>query len=661
MMAAGSIGRSGYPKLADIQLLHLEDSPLDAELVRVRLVKEGLRLEVHRAVGHADYLAALRTRRFDLILADYSLPGFDGLAALDLARSMAPDTPFLFVSGVLGEEVAIGTLEQGATDYVLKDRLDRLAHAIRRALTEARERVDRRKAEAALRERERMHRMTLDSIRGHAILTMDVDGLIIGANVGAEGVLGFREHELLGRHVGVIFTEEDVRAGVPARELATAARRGIAEDERWHLREDGSRFWGSGLATPLLDEAGDLRGFIKVVRDMTDRKRAEEALREADHRKDEFLAMLGHELRNPLSALHNAARLARQPGTTPERLAWTGEVIADQVRHLTRLVDDLLDVSRITQGKIRLRAEPLDLADVLARAVEAARPSIEEKGHALALAVGPGPLPAEADPTRLEQVFVNLLANAAKYTDPGGKITLAAAREGDDLVVRVGDDGVGIGPEMLPRVFDLFAQVERSLDRSQGGLGIGLTIARRLVELHGGSIEAASDGPGRGSEFAVRLPALADRPAPRADAPAQAQPPSAPAGASVLVVDDNLPSADALAGLLRLSGYRAQAVHDGREAIAEAQRLRPDVVLLDIGLPGLDGYQVAEQLRRVPGMESATIIAITGYGEDHARRRSREVGFDHHLVKPVDYDNLLALLARERSARDDAAGSRQDT
>ncbi len=640
-----------------IQLLHLEDDALDAELIQARLTRDGLRLAVHRAVGSADYREALGARRFDLILADYSLPGFDGLSALEMARSTAPDTPFLFVSGALGAEVAIETLKQGATDYVLKHRLDRLVPAVRRALTEARERVDRRKAEAALREGARMHRLTLDSVRDYAILTMDVDGLVTSSNAGALRVLGYREEELLGRPAAMIYTPEDVRDGVPRRELERAGRRGVADDERWHVRKDGSRFWGSGLVTPLLDEGDRLRGFTKVLRDMTERKRAEEALREADRRKDEFLAMLAHELRNPLSAIHNAAQLARRPDVPQDRLEWTRDVIANQVRHLARLVDDLLDVSRITRGKIRLQPEPLDLAGVIARAVETSRPAIEEKGHALTVDLGPGPLPILADGTRLEQVFVNLLANAAKYTGAGGRISLTAAREGDELAVRVRDDGVGIGPEMLPRVFDLFAQVDRSLDRSEGGLGIGLTIARRLVELHGGSIDATSAGPGRGSEFTVRIPPgdappVDDRPSARPEVPELARP-----GSRVLIVDDNLASALALADLLRMSGYEVRSAHDGREAISAARLHRPEVILLDIGLPGMDGYQVAERLRREEGLAGATIIAITGYGEEHSRRRSREAGFDHHLVKPVDYDNLLGLLARRDPGRADAAGA----
>jgi PAS domain S-box-containing protein len=628
--------------------LHLEDNVLDADLVRARLARDGLRTEIDQVVGRDEFLGALQARRYDIILADYALPSFDGLAALEIARSEAPDTPFLFVSGVMGEEVAIESLKRGATDYVLKHRLDRLGLAVRRALTETLERVERRKAEAALLESERLHRLTLDSVRDYAILSMDTEGRIIRSNAGAERVLGYREDELIGRTCSLIYTPEDVLEGVHCRELNRAGARGVGDDERWHVRKDGSRFWGSGLVMPLLDEAGRHRGFTKVVRDVTERKKAEEALREADRRKDEFLAMLAHELRNPLSAIHNAAQLARRPDLPPEKLEWTRDVISNQVKHLTHLVDDLLDVSRITRGKIRLRLEPLDLATILNRTIETIRPLIDARGHHLLVSIDPNPLPVQGDSIRLEQIFANLLANAAKYTEPGGQIALLAFREGPEtLVVRVIDDGIGIDRAMLPRVFDLFSQVDESLDRSQGGLGIGLTIARRLVEWHGGTIEVESEGQGRGSVFTVRLPALASTLATETKPDSASKPRVVRPGSKILVVDDNRDTAGTLAGMLGFSGFDVRSVHDGGAALEAARDHRPEAILLDIGLPGMDGYEIAERLRREPGLEGATIIAITGYGEEQAFRRSREAGFDHHLVKPVDYETLLDLLVAD--------------
>ena len=635
----------GNSKVSQINLLHLEDSPLDAELIRVRLAKDGLKIRVHRAVGHDDFLEALQTQPFDLILADYSLPGFDGLKALEYSQTYAFDTPFLFVSGVLGEEVAIETLKQGATDYVLKHRLDRLAPAVRRALTEAKERAERKRMETELRASERMHRLTLDSIRGHAILTMCIEGKITSVNAGAAGVLGYRDDDLVGQPSSILFTEEDVAAAGPRRELETARRRGIAEAERWHVRKDGSQFWGSGLVTPLLDESEQLRGFTKVVRDMTEWKEAEERLRDADRRKDEFLAMLAHELRNPLSSIQNAAILVQHKSLPPERSAWAKDIILSQVRHLARLVDDLLDVARITRGKIRLRMEDVDLSQVLSRAGDVARPLLEERHHQFVTNIDSGPLLVKGDPTRLEQVLTNLLTNAAKYTDPGGRIELTARCEGDALVVQIADNGVGIAADMLPRVFDLFAQVDNSLDRSQGGLGIGLTISQRLVALHGGTIEVASEGTGLGSLFSIRLPLIAPCSTEVIPPDPETMTHNPRAGAKVLVVDDNLATATALADLLQLSGFKVESAHDGYEAVVAARKQLPEIVLLDIGLPGLDGYQVVQKLRHEEGLHDAQIIAITGYGEDLARQRSHEAGFDHHLVKPVDYDTLLGLIA----------------
>ena len=354
--------------------------------------------------------------------------------------------------------------------------------------------------------------------------------------------------------------------------------------------------------------------------------------------------MLAHELRNPLSSVQNAIHLLRHVGLPPERASWAKDIILDQVKHLARLVDDLLDVARITRGKIRLRMEELDLVAVLARASDVARPLIDGRQHEFVSTVDPGPLRVEGDSTRLEQVLTNLLTNAAKYTDPGGRVELSARREAGWVVVRIADNGVGIAPDMLPRVFDLFAQVDNSLDRSQGGLGIGLTIAQRLVALHGGTIEVASEWPGQGSVFTIRLPLLAVG-VTEVVAPPGAVPAATRAGAKVLVVDDNLATATALADLLQLSGYEVKSAHDGFEAVAAAREQLPAIVLLDIGLPGLDGYQVVRKLRQEEGLRDARIIAITGYGEDLARRRSEEAGFDHHLVKPVDYDTLLDLIA----------------
>jgi signal transduction histidine kinase len=371
-----------------------------------------------------------------------------------------------------------------------------------------------------------------------------------------------------------------------------------------------------------------------------------ERLLEADRRKDEFIAMLAHELRNPLAAIGNCVRLLTRASTENDRL-WSQEVISRQTRHLGRLIDDLLDVSRITHGKIELHKQPVDLRALAERAMTTVRPLIEERGHALTMALAPGPLPLEADPTRVEQILVNLLNNAAKYTEHGGQITLTVRPVGTELVIEVKDSGVGLAPDMLSRIFDLFAQVENSLARSHGGLGIGLTLVKRLVELHGGRIEAQSDGLGKGSQFIVRLPKLetlvTERPA-VVEKPSEALRAEADQRARVLVVEDNTDTAQGMSMVLSASGYDVRAVFDGKSAIEAARVLRPHFILLDIGLPGLDGYQVARAIRGEPGTKGSVVIAVSGYAQEQDRERSRDAGFDHHLIKPVDFDALFALL-----------------
>jgi PAS domain S-box-containing protein len=364
----------------------------------------------------------------------------------------------------------------------------------------------------------------------------------------------------------------------------------------------------------------------------------------ADRNKDEFLAMLAHELRNPLAAIANAGHVLAQSCEEGHSTELTG-IIHRQVRHLTRLVDDLLDVSRVTRGTIELRKGPVELRTVMEGAAETVQPVAEARQHRLLVSPPCEPLWLEADATRLEQVVTNLLHNAVKFTEPGGTIRLSASREKDRAVLRVHDTGAGIPDHLRSRIFDLFVQEDRSLARSHGGLGLGLTLVRSLVELHGGEVEAHSDGPGRGSEFVVRLPL---RPAPagvvRPEAAEMPVPPGTPT--RVLVVEDNHDGAEALAEILRLWGHQVEVVHDGVAAVTAARLYQPDVILLDIGLPGMDGYQVAEALRTLPNLPQPRMIALTGYGQETDRRRSSQAGFDHHLVKPVDLPRLRQLLAR---------------
>jgi signal transduction histidine kinase/DNA-binding response OmpR family regulator len=373
-------------------------------------------------------------------------------------------------------------------------------------------------------------------------------------------------------------------------------------------------------------------------------------IQEADHRKNEFLAMLAHELRNPLAPIRSAVHILRLRGAEHPEVSWAQDLIDRQLQQMVRLVDDLLDVSRITRGKITLLCEPTDIAMVVNHAVETSRPLIDLHKHTLSVALPQEPLWVECDVTRLAQVFSNLLNNAAKYTREGGQIWLTVAQEGDEVVVRVRDSGIGIPPAMLAKVFDLFIQVDRTLDRSQGGLGIGLTLVRRLVEMHRGTVQATSAGVNQGSEFAVRLP-LAAAPVKKSSNGSAPHPPARRFTFRILVVDDNVDGAESLAVLLRVGGHDVRVAHDGPSALTVAAEHRPEVVLLDIGLPGLDGYEVARRMRREPDLENCLLIAITGYGRDEDRRRSLDAGFDAHLVKPIDANALSSILMRTASAR----------
>ncbi|MBV9725549.1 MAG: response regulator [Gammaproteobacteria bacterium] len=381
-----------------------------------------------------------------------------------------------------------------------------------------------------------------------------------------------------------------------------------------------------------------------LQREVAERARAEQALQEADRNKDEFLAMLAHELRNPLAPIHNALQLMRmQPSASQSQ--WAQGVIARQLAYLTRLVDDLLDVSRITRGKITLAREPLEVGTLITRALETIEPLMQERGHTLTLQVPPDPLWVDGDATRLTQALGNVLGNAAKYTDRGGHIELVCAADAGEVEIRVRDNGIGIPADLLPRIFDLFTQLDRRTDHSVSGLGIGLALVRRLVEMHGGSVSAVSAGAGAGSEFLIRLPLLADVTG-RAEAHAQ-QPagelPTVPR--RILLADDNPDALESLATVLRLRGHEVFSAPNGALALETAVRHMPDVALLDIGMPLLDGYEVARRIRAQEWGKAVTLVALTGWGQESDRRRSQEAGFDTHLVKPLDLDKLSALLA----------------
>jgi PAS domain S-box-containing protein len=506
----------------------------------------------------------------------------------------------------------------------------------------------RREAEASLRREREWLRVTLMSI-GDAVVATDVRAQVVFMNPVAQSLTGWRDNEAIGQPVNRVFRIIDETSRRAAKDpVAEVLRDGRAVGLANHtllLARDGTEWPIDDSAAPIKDEHGEILGVVLVFHttterrklDLLQRQRIEELEREA-RLKDEFLAMLAHELRNPLAPLLTAAGLLE--GTPPPALVERVRRVLDrQVRHLARLVDDLLDVSRITRGRIELRREGVDVPAVVAAAVEGIRPQVEQRGHRLEVSVAAGTPPVEADPVRLEQVLSNLLSNAVKYTPPGGRIELeAGGREALEITVR--DDGVGIDPELLPRVFDPFVQGDRSLDRSEGGLGIGLTLVKHLIELHGGTCSIHSEGAGRGVEVRVRLPVASAT----AATAAPVRRPRRGADLRVLVVDDHRDAADMLAQSLTARGHFTCTAYDGPTGLERARLERPDVALLDIGLPGMDGYELGRRIRRTPGLESCVLVAITGYGQDADRRRSAEAGFTAHLLKPIDPATLQDIL-----------------
>jgi PAS domain S-box-containing protein len=491
---------------------------------------------------------------------------------------------------------------------------------------------------------EEQYRLLMENVKDYAIFLLDTEGRIITWSTGAERILGYKEAEIIGQPFARVFIPEDAEQGQPEHELKVAREKGRAEDERWHIRKDGTRFWASGIVTPLWDGGGTLIGFAKILRDITERKRAEEELADANRRKDEFLAMLGHELRNPLAPVLNGLHIIEREGRDNPTIQQTVGMMDRQLRRIVRMVDDLLDVSRVTKGKIQLRRKREQLSTLVAYAVETIRPLLDSRRHQLSVALPPEAIWLDVDAARIEQALANLLSNAAKYTEPGGRIWLTVEQEGDRAIIRVKDTGVGIRPDMLNRVFDLFVQADRTLDRALGGLGIGLTLVRKLVEMHGGTVEAFSEGIGKGSEFIVRLPTVPEV----KELPPEARPEKAKreeAHCRVLIVDDNVDTAESLAMLLRFYGHEVWAAHTGPKALEVARAEQPDVVLLDIGLPGMDGYEVARLLRQQEELGDMRLVAMTGYGQEKDRQRSDATGFDYHLVKPVDPAKLQDLLA----------------
>ena len=489
----------------------------------------------------------------------------------------------------------------------------------------------------------RLHLASIVESSDDAIIGKSLEGTILSWNKGAERLYGYTADEILGQPLSLLVPPDHADELPQIMEKLVRGER-IDHLETQRVRKDGTRVDVSLTISPIRNSEGKIVGASKIARDITAKK-------EEDRRKNEFLALLAHELRNPLAALGNSLQVMRLAESDRQKVDHVRTLMERQLQHLVRLVDDLLDISRISRGKLQLRRERVPLAAVISSALETCEPLAAEHGQELIVSVTDEPLFVEVDRTRMAQAICNLISNAAKYSDRGSRIWLTVEHEDDQAVVRVRDTGIGIPPHMLNRVFDMFTQVDQSLEKSRSGLGVGLTIVKRLIEMHGGSVEARSEGHGKGSEFIIRLPTVAPRPDQPPDEKDREPQQQHAAGCRILVVEDNADAAETLTMILEIMGHQVRIARDGLEGVEAAAEYRPELILLDLGMPKLNGYEACRRIREQPWGRDMVLVALTGWGQDEDKLRSREAGFDHHLVKPVEPAALEELLAAFRSAK----------
>jgi signal transduction histidine kinase len=690
------------PIEAKSNILIVDD--LQEKLLVFKTILEELDQNLILVRSGADALREVLAREFAVILLDVNMPDIDGLETARLIRQYkkSAHTPIIFITAYADEMQTSQGYSLGAVDYILSPVIpDVLRQKVRvfvdlyqmqqRTKAMAGEQVARATAEAARIAAEETTRRSnflarashelgasLDPEQGmrrllELVVPQMADAAALVVDADGEAPLLFTRRESRGRlQTSAAASYSEVPEGL-RHALQRVVREGLpleGETVCYPLRVGdrtlGALALGVGTASPellprdlvtlqeLVSRAAialdNARLYSSLQREIVRSRQAEEELQDANRRKDEFLAMLSHELRNPLAPIRNAVEVIRRLAPPDPKLTMARDVVDRQVSLLARLVEELLDVSRISQGKIALKKEPVDLARIIAHSVETARPLIDARGQTLTVSVPAAPVWLSADFARVSQVVANLLNNASKYTGEGGRIELAASADEGEATIVVRDNGAGIEPQLLPKVFDLFVQGERALDRGQGGLGIGLTLVKRLVELHQGTVDVASEGPGRGATFTVTLPCIAAvEPQQRA---LNTKPPARSHevyGRRVLVVDDNIDAAESTAAFLRLEGHEVKAVHDGLQALASLKVFDPHVVVLDIGLPGLDGYAVARQLRERGDTSHVLLIALTGYGQKEDRQRAADAGFDYHFVKPADPREIQVAIERGRN------------
>ena len=620
--------------LQPLCLLLADDNPPDHDLVTRALSQHFGPVTVLCARDAHEFERTVASEEFDAAIVDHELRWITGTDALRAIRQSRPWCPVLMLAASGSAEAAVEAMKEGFDDCVTETagQYARLPYALRACL-------ERRAAERTSAQLSAI----MDS-SDDAIIGLGPGGLITCWNGGATRLLGYTADEIAGDSIEKIIPPELRDA-----EGMTLARVARGEHVDYYdtvrTAKDGRTIPVSVRLSPILDGHGRIIGSAKIVRDITERKRAEEALRLADKRKDAFLATLAHELRNPLAPIRYATRLL-EPGVPPQMASDAKQMIDRQLAQMAHLLDDLLDVSRVTRGVLEICHEQLDLREIIENAVASAKSLAEAAHQELTVSLPPEPLSVSGDAVRLAQILGNLLHNATKYTPQGGRIAVAASFDGNEVIVSVKDNGIGIAPEVLRTIFELFVQLEAPGTRAAGGLGIGLSLARDLVRLHGGEIEAHSEGAGLGSEFIIRLPRIAEVPA-LTEAVAAPEKIAAlgAAGVRVLIVDDNVDAATSLSYVLALAGYQTAVAHDGNRALELAEALRPAIVLLDIALPHLSGHDVARRLREAPWGQNLRLIAVTGWGNESDREKSLEAGFDAHLTKPIDPEMLLQHIA----------------
>ncbi|MCC5652206.1 response regulator [Nostoc sp. XA013] len=645
-----------------LRFLLLEDSLLDAELAETTLTEGGINCELIRVETGADFLAALETETFDLILADYALPSFDGISALEIARNHCPQVPFIFVSAALGEELAIEALKNGATDYVLKQGLGRLVPSVQRALREAKERRKRQQAEESLQKSEAKYRRIVDTSY-EGIWMIDSQSRTEFVNQRLCEMLGYPAEEMFGRSMFYFIDQVD---GVAAQEKLEWHKQEGSDLKEARLRcKDGSYIWTLISARAILNEQNDFLGAIAMLTDITDRKRTESerdrllqleqrarAEAEAANRiKDEFLAVLSHELRSPLNPIIGWAKLLQSRKFDEISLKKALQTIERNAKLQAELIEDLLDVSRILQGKLNLNMMPVNLAFTIEAAMETVRLAAEAKTIQIEMALDPiGKV--LGDSARLQQVLWNLLSNAVKFTEVGGKVNVRLECIDAQVQITVSDTGKGIDPDFLPYVFEYFRQGDGTTTRKFGGLGLGLAIARHLVEMHGGTICAESLGEDKGAIFTVRLPLLKEsatiKDDTNSDSSTAAFASSPLMGLQVLIVDDNADTRDFFSFVLEEFGAIVTTVASGDEALQALTESKPDILLSDIGMPEMNGYMLIKQVRTLEaeiGEKQIPAIALTAYAGEINQQQALKAGFQQYIVKPVAPDELLMAIS----------------